>query len=81
MCLVCLFSLPFLDMQIDGFLSNIIRGACYVTTSGLLFNNLLFSILKWARDITEVHTALYSLSELDLSTGPGICVQCLIVPL
>ena len=39
MCMVCLVSLPFLDMHISYFISNIKIGACSKTTSRSLFNN------------------------------------------
>ena len=41
------------------------RGDCSGTTSGYLINNSIFSILKFARDITAVYASLYSLSALD----------------
>ena len=80
MCLVYLVSLPFLAMHIADFLSNIIRGACYRTIYGSLFNNSLFIILKCAWSIPVVHSALYSLSPLDWATGPGTYVEWSIGP-
>ena len=56
------------------------RGACYGTIYGFLFNNLLVSILKYSRSIPEVHAVFYSLSELYWSTGPGTCLQWSIGP-
>ena len=54
-CLVCLVSLPLLDIQIADFLSNLMRGDCYGTTYESFFNNSLFIILKYTRYIPEVH--------------------------
>ena len=56
------------------------RGACYGTTSGSLFNNSLFSIPKYAGAIPALHAAFYSLSSIDWETGPGTCVQLSIGP-
>ena len=75
MCLVCLMYLPFFTTNIPGLTSNIIRGACYETTPGSLFNNSWFIIPIWARAITAVNDPLYSISELYWATGPGTCVQ------
>ena len=64
MCLVCFVSLPVLAIQIDDSISNITRIAYYGTTSGSLFNNLLFSILKCTSAIIAVRSALYSPSAI-----------------
>ena len=73
-CLVCLMLLPLLAIHTYDLLSNIIRGSCYGTTSGYLFNNSLFGILKCDRSINAVHDSLYSLSALYWATGPRTCV-------
>ena len=39
MCLVCLVSLPFLEMHMEYFLSNTIKGASFGTMSGSSLNN------------------------------------------
>ena len=75
MCLVCLVSLPFLSIHTSGLQSNILRGACSGITSGYLFKNSLFRIMKCARAIPEVHATFNSLYALDLVTEPGTCVQ------
>ena len=62
MRLVCMVSLTFLDINTAYFISNIMRGACSGTKYGSLFIGSLFRILKCARDIPELHAALYSLS-------------------
>ena len=80
MCLVCLVSLQLLVIHTADLLSNIMRYDCYRTTSGSFFSSSLFSILKCAIDITEVNAALYSLSALDLETGPRTCVKWSIGP-
>ena len=59
MCLVCFVSLSLSAIHIDDLPSNIIRGACYGTTSGFFFKNSLFSILECARDIPAVCASLY----------------------
>ena len=64
MFLVCLVFLPFLSMQISDLLSNIMRVDCYGTTAGSLFDNSLFSILKFDIAIPAVHAVFYSLSAL-----------------
>ena len=74
-CLLCLVSLPFLATNKDDLLSNIMRGACYGTTSGSLFRNSIFSILNFSRSINKVHATLYSLSSHDWENGTGICVK------
>ena len=74
MCLVCLVSLPLLDIHIEDLLSHIIKGASSGTISGSLFNNSLINILKCDKSIPAVHAALYSLYVLDLETGPLTCV-------
>ena len=73
--MVYFMSLPLLAIQIDNFTSNILRGACYRTTSVSLIKNLLFRILKCTRSINAVHAVFYSISALYLATGPGKCVQ------
>ena len=78
--MVCLVSLPFLATHIAYLLSKIIKGASYGTMSGYLFNNSLINVLKCAKAIPAVHDVLYSLSALDLSTGPGTCVPWQIGP-
>ena len=58
MCLVCLVYLPFLAMHIADLPSETIKGACFGTMSGSLFNNSWTNILKWAKSIPAVHAAL-----------------------
>ena len=72
---MCLVSLPFLAINTDDYISNIMRGPCSVTTFGSSFISSLFSIMKCAKAIPEVHAALFSLASLDDSTGPVKCVQ------
>ena len=80
-CLVCLMSLQLFSIHKSDFLSNIMRWARFGITSAPLFRNLLFSILKCARAATAMYDVLYSLSALYLETGPGTCVQWLIIPI
>ena len=65
MCLVCLLSLSLLAIKTADLISKIIRGSSPGTIYGSLFNNSLINILKYAKAITAVHVALYSLSALD----------------
>ena len=51
MCLVWLMSLPILAIHTYDFISNTMRSACCGTTSGSLFRNSLFIILKCGRSI------------------------------
>ena len=80
MCLVCLVSLPLLDIQIADWLSNIIWGASSGTISESLFNTSWINILKCDEDISAVHATLYSLYALDWESGPGTCVTWSIDP-
>ena len=80
MCLVCLLSLPLLEIHIVDLLSNTIRGGYSGTISGSLLNNSWINILKCDRAIPEVHAELYSLSALGWATGLGTCVPWSIVP-
>ena len=75
MFLVCLVSFSFLAVHIADFIFSIMRGGYYGTTSGSLFKNSLFNILKYARAITKVHAAFYSLLALFCATGPGTFVK------
>ena len=79
-CLVCLVYLPLLAIYTADLPYNIMRGACYGTTSRSLFRNSLFITLKCTRDIPAVYTELYQLSALDWETGPGTFVQWSIGP-
>ena len=67
-------AMPILAFHTADFLSNIIIGACYGTTSGSFFISLLLIILECSRSIPVVHASLYSLLELDWSNRPGTCV-------
>ena len=80
MCLLCLVSLPLLDLKTSDLLSNIIRGSFYGTISGSLFNNSQINIMKCATAIPVVHTALYSLYVIDWETGPVKCAPYSIDP-
>ena len=75
MHLVFLLSFPLLAIHAADFLSNIMRGACLGTKYGSLFIRSLFSIMKCAKSIPEVHIALFSLSVLLWSTGPVTFVK------
>ena len=57
--LVCLVSLSFLAIQKYDFICNKIRDDFPGTTSEYLLRNLLFSILKCAREIHTVYAELY----------------------
>ena len=57
-CLVCLVSLPLLVIHISDLLSKTIIGASSGTMSVYLFNHSLINILKCAKAIPAVHTAL-----------------------
>ena len=61
MCLMCLVSLPFLAIHTADLLSKIMRGACYGITSGSLFKNSLFRILKCVIAIAAEDSEFYSL--------------------
>ena len=74
-CLVCLISLPFLDIHTSELISNITRGAFSGTTYVFLFISSLFRILKCAKTTSSVHDELYSLLALHCKTGTGSCVQ------
>ena len=76
MCLVCLVYLTFLAIHTADFLFNVIRGDSSGTISVSLFKNPWINILKIAKAVPAMHAALYSLSVLDWTTGPGTCVPC-----
>ena len=66
MFLVCLLSLPFLSINTDYLLSNLMRVVCSGTMSVSLFVNSSFIILKCDRAIPVVHAELCSLSSQKL---------------
>ena len=69
--LVCLVSLPLFFVNTSDLLSYIIRCACYGATCVSLFRSSFIIILKFSISTPEVRSALYSLSALDWSIGPG----------
>ena len=79
-CLVCLVSILLLAIQKADLLPNTIKWSSSGDISGSLFKNSLINTLKCAKVITAVNAALYSLYELDWSTGPGTCVPWSDIP-
>ena len=65
MFLVYLIYLLLLDTHIDNMIYNRKIGACFETTYEFLFNNSIFSSLKYAITIPLVNDALFPLSALD----------------
>ena len=80
MWLVCLVSLPLLDIHTSDILSDIIIVSSSVTISGSLLKNPWINILKCARAIPAVNAELYSIYTLDWETDPGTFVPCSIDP-
>ena len=73
-CLVCMVSLPFLNIHADTYYpiqSEEIPLELYLDP---FFNISWIKIIKCDKAIPAVHAALYSLSALDYATGTGTCV-------